>query len=53
MSNSHPVLNQVKLETKEAVKKHVETIIDLDMILQSLTQKEAVIARIKDLIRNC
>lgn len=47
------MLAQVKLQTKDAVKKHIETIIDLDMILDSLTSKEAVIARIKDLIRNC
>jgi len=48
----HPVLAQVRLETKERVKEHILTIIDLDLIVQSLTEKENVVERIKDLIRN-
>ena len=48
----HPVLAQVKLETKEKVKQHILTIIELDLIVESLTEKQNVVERIKDLIRN-
>lgn len=48
----HPVLAQVKLQTKEKVKQNILTVIELDLIVQSLTEKESTIERIKDLIRN-
>lgn len=51
-TTEHPVLAQVKLETTEKVKTKILTIIDLDLIVQSLTEKENVVERIKDLIRN-
>ncbi len=48
----HPVLAQVRLETKERLKEHLLTIIDLDLIVKSLNEKENAVERIKDLIRN-
>ena len=50
--NNHPVLQHVKLDAREALKRHLLTIIELDMIIESLTTKEAAVERIKDLIRN-
>ena len=46
--NKHPVLLQVK----EAVKEQAITIIELDLYLEKIQNKQEVINRIKDLIRN-
>ena len=51
MSN-HPVLNQVKLDVKQSVKDYILQAIELDMILQSISDKDVAVERIKDMIRN-
>lgn len=51
MSN-HPVLAQLKLDVKQSVKDYIIQAIELDMVLESLTQKDPAVQRIKDLIKN-
>ncbi len=46
--NKHPVLLQVK----ESVKEQAITVIELDLYLEKIQNKQEVIDRIKDLIRN-